>query len=82
MSVSLNPYGIRRRGLNPRVLLHQRGLRATYLHLHEAHIVNVGTAATLPTLSNEKAGLASGDRMAAGQRLRSSRGSNAPLKRR
>lgn len=33
------------------MLLHQRGLTATYLHLLEAHIVNVGTTALLPTLA-------------------------------
>ena len=36
------------RALDPRVLLHQRGLTATYLRLLEAHIVNVGTAVFLP----------------------------------
>jgi hypothetical protein len=36
------------RTLNPRVLLHQRGLTMTYIRLLEAHRVNVGTAVFLP----------------------------------
>ncbi len=58
---------------------HQRGLTVTYLHLHEAQSVNVGTTPSLPHPIG-KADLASGERGGVGQRLRSSRGNHAPLK--
>jgi hypothetical protein len=43
-----NPYDVRKRTLNPWVLLHQRSLTATYLRPLEALVVNVGTAVRLP----------------------------------
>ena len=49
------------------MLLHQRGLTATYLRLPEACIVNVGTAVCLPPHRKVAADRASGDRTPSGR---------------
>lgn len=48
MSAMFKPYGIKGRTQDSRMQQHQRGLTVTYLHLHEAQCVNVGTALSLP----------------------------------